>query len=153
VEFRGSKKAIVLAKVHDLVYLVKENDEWVNAEPEDQDRIRTVLKQSMIDKSDFFSTVAFMHPFKGKEMSAKIKNMKMNNKNNKGARIDQTPKPEIISKINSILGEEIYTVGIKDRVIGLAVILEILMRYKTDTGNVNMFFSPEKAILNGVVDA
>ena len=153
VEYRGSKKGIVLAKVHDLVYLVRENDEWVQAEPEDETRIRSVLKKSLVDKNDFFPIIAFMHPFKGKEMSVKIKTMNLNNRNNKGARIDQTAKPEIISKINSVVGKEIYTVGIKDKAIGLAAILEILMRYKTDKGEAVMFFSPENALMNGIVEA
>jgi hypothetical protein len=152
MDYRGSKKAMVLTKVHELVYLIKENEEWINAEPEDEDNIRSMLRKNTIPVSDFFPIVAFVHPFKGKEMSVKIKTMNLNNRNNKGARIDQASKPEIISKINSVLGKEIYNVGIKDRAIGLAVILEILMRYKTDHKEAIMFFSPEQTILNGVVD-
>jgi len=153
VEYRGSKKAIVLAKVHELVYLVRGNEKWVHAEPEDEQRIRSVLKTKLVDKNTFFPIIAFMHPFKGKEMSVKIKTINLNNRNNKGARIDQTAKPEIISKINSVLGKEMYTVGIKDRAIGLAVILEMLMRYKTDKKEGVMFFSPEDTLLNGVIEA
>jgi hypothetical protein len=152
MDYRGSKKAMVLTKVHELVYLIKENEEWINAEPEDEDTIRSMLRKNTIPVSEFFPIVAFVHPFKGKEMSVKIKTMNLNNRNNKGARIDQASKPEIISKINSVLGKEIYNVGIKDRAIGLAVILEILMRYKTDHKEAVMFFSPEQTILNGVVD-
>lgn len=152
VEYSGSKKAIVLAKVHELIYLVRENEKWIQAEPEDEDRIRTILKKMKIEVSEFFPIIAFIHPFKGKEMSVKIKTMNLNNRNNKGARIDQTSKPEIISKINSVLGKEIYSVGIKERAIGLGAILEILMRYKTEQRETIMFFSPEETILNGVVD-
>lgn len=152
MDYRGSKKAMVLTKVHELVYLIKENEEWINAEPEDEDNIRSMLRKNTIPVSEFFPIVAFVDPFKGKEMSVKIKTINLNNRNNKGARIDQASKPEIISKINSVLGKEIYNVGIKDRAIGLAVILEILMRYKTDHKEAVMFFSPEQTILNGVID-
>jgi hypothetical protein len=152
IDYRGSKKAMVLTKVHELVYLIKENDTWINAEPEDEDNIRSILRKNTIPVSEFSPIVAFVHPFKGKEMSVKIKTINLNNRNNKGARIDQASKPEIISKLNSVLGKEIYNVGIKDRAIGLAVILEILMRYKTDSGEAVMFFSPEQTILNGVID-
>ena len=107
---------------------------------------------TLINKAYIFSIIGFMHPFKGKEMVFKVKTMTLN-KNNKGARIDQAAKPEVISKINAILGKEIYTIGIGEKSIGLGVILEMLMRYKTENGEANMFFSPENAILNGVIDA
>jgi len=35
---------------------------------------------------------------------------------------------------------------------GLAIILEMVMRYKTEKREANMFFSPEKTLLNRVVD-
>ena len=156
VNYIGSKQGIVLANIHQLEYLVYENGEWVNAEPEDKDRIRLVLKDSKVNVTE--PLIGFMHPFKGKEMVFKIKHM-MTNKNNKGARIDQAAKPEIISKINSILGKEVYNIISKDGVkkseeksIGLGGILEMLMRYKTEIGEANLFFSPESALLNKVVD-
>jgi hypothetical protein len=156
INYIGTKKSVVLANVHELEYLVYENGEWVNAEPEDKDRIWLVLKDSKVKVTE--PLIGFMHPFKGKEMVFKIKHM-TTNKNNKGARIDQAAKPEVIAKINSILGKEVYHVVSKDGVkkseeksIGLGGILEMLMRYKTETGEANLFFSPENALLNKVID-
>ena len=38
------------------------------------------------------------------------------------------------------------------RTIGLAVMIEIIMRYKTDTDGANMFFNPEQALVNRIVE-
>jgi hypothetical protein len=128
------------------------DDEWTVAEPEDEDRIRSLMKDSFIELGQFYPTIGFMHPFKRKEMVFKVKNMTLH-KNNKGARIDQAAKPEIVSKINAVVGKEMYTIDTNLRMYGLAIILEMVMRYKTEKREANMFFSPEKTLLNGVVDA
>jgi hypothetical protein len=77
-----------------------------------------------------------------------------NNKNNKGARADQAAKPELINKLNLVLGKEEYHDKSSElQRFGIVAMLEILMRYKTDNEGVNMFFSPENALLNGVIEA
>jgi hypothetical protein len=152
IQYNGSKIGIVLANVNELEYLVYKNDEWVNAEPEDKDHIREVMRNSKVNVTE--PLIGFMHPFKGNEIVFKVKHMTTTNKNNKGARIDQAAKPEIIAKINSILGKQVYDVTKKtnEKSIGLGAILEILMRYTTETGKANLFFSPENTILNNIID-
>jgi hypothetical protein len=81
------------------------------------------------------------------------------NKNNKGARADQAPKPDLVNKLNMVLEfeDDIYSMDNKGqmdnmRTIGLSVMIELIMRYKTDTEGANMFFNPELALVNKVVD-
>jgi hypothetical protein len=149
-------KGIALIDMDKMVYLVRSNESaeiWVEAEPEDEERIRKEMNRTLTDPSDFFSIVGFIHPFREKDMSFKIKNMlQRNNKNNKGARADQAAKPELINKLNLVAGKEEYTISMPLRAIGIAVMLEILMRYKTDNREAVMFFSPENTLLNRIID-
>jgi hypothetical protein len=150
-------RGITLVDMEKLVYLVQSNESpeiWTVAEYEDQERIRKILNSSIIDPSEFFPIIGFIHPFRGKEMSFKIKNMVQdNNKNNKGARADQAAKPELINKLNLVVGADAYNLSMPLRTFGISAMLEILMRYKTDNGEANMFFSPESTLLNRVIDA
>jgi len=149
----GHTNGIALIDMDKMAYLVQSNG-WVEAEPEDEERIRKEMNRSLIDPSDFFSIVGFIHPFRETHMmSFKIKNMlQRNNKNNKGARADQSAKPELINKLNLVGGKEQYNKSMRLRAIGIAVMLEILMRYKTDNEEAVMFFSPENTLLNRIID-
>jgi hypothetical protein len=153
-------RCIVLIDMENLVYLVQSNESpeiWSVAKHADEERIRKIMNTQIIDSSRFPPVIGFINEFKGKEMSFKIKNMvQNNNKNNKGARADQAAKPELINKLNLVLGEEEgkYDKSSKfPALFGIVAMLEILMRYKTDNEGVNMFFSPENALLNGVIEA
>jgi hypothetical protein len=87
-----------------------------------------------------------MHPFKGKDIVFKIKDM-MQKRNNKGAKCEDASKPVIAEKIGVILDEPgIY----KDTPIErpeLCVILEILMRWITEK---NELMQPKGPVLFSV---
>jgi superfamily II DNA or RNA helicase len=161
VEFPGNRRGIVLIDMKNLVYLVQSNESpeiWTVAKHVDEERIRDIMNTQKIDSSRFFPVIGFIHEFKGRnELCFKIKNMvQNNNKNNKGARADQASKQEIVTKLNLVLGEEEgkYDKSSKfPALFGIVAMLEILMRYKTDIGEANMFFSPENALLNNVIEA
>jgi len=156
-------RGIVLTKGKELVYLIKSVDntiDWVKAKSEDEERILSELKQSVIPLGTMFPLVGFIHLFNPNYgMSFKIKNMVpgKQNKNNKGARADQAPKPDLVNKLNMVLEfeEDAYkmnTTAADLRTIGISVMIEMIMRYKTDTEGANMFFNPELALVNRVVD-
>jgi superfamily II DNA or RNA helicase len=161
VEFPGNRRGIVLIDMKNLVYLVQSNESpeiWTVAKHVDEERIRDIMNTQKIDSSRVFPVIGFIHEFKGRnELCFKIKNMvQNNNKNNKGARADQASKQEIVTKLNLVLGEEEgkYDKSSKfPALFGIVAMLEILMRYKTDIGEANMFFSPENALLNNVIEA
>jgi hypothetical protein len=153
-------RGIALTRAKELVFLVEsvENpNEWVKARSEDEDRILSELKKSVVPVETMFPLVGFIHLFNPNiGMSFKIKNMApgKQNKNNKGARADQAPKPDLVNKLNMVLEyeEDAYNMGSSLRTIGIAVMIEMVMRYKTDTEGANMFFNPELALVNRVVD-
>lgn len=160
---------IALTKGKELVYLIKNIDEsndidkksiWVKAKAQDEIRILTELKKSLIPLESMFTLIGFIHLFNPNfGMSFKIKNMVpgKQNKNNKGARADQAPKPDLVNKLNMVLEyeEDAYkmnTTAAHLRTIGISVMIEMVMRYKTDTEGANMFFNPELALVNRIVD-
>ena len=151
---------IALVNNKELLFLVKNIDNpnsWIKARSEDEDRIMTELKQSIIPYETMFPLVGFIHLFNpAYGMSFKIKNMVpgKQNKNNKGARADQAAKPDLVNKINMVLEyeEDIFSLTTSVRTIGISVLLELFMRYKTDEEGANMFFSPELALVNKIID-
>jgi hypothetical protein len=154
-----STRGIALAKGKELICLVynEEENNWVNAKSEDEYRILTELKTSVVPLENMFPLVGFIHLFNPNYgMAFKLKNMvpEKQNKNNKGARADQAPKPDLVNKLNMVLEYEtdIYNMSSPLRTIGISVMLELIMRFKTDTEGANMFFNPELALVNKIVD-
>lgn len=153
-------RGIALVNNKELLFLVQnvENSEdWVKAKSEDENRIMTELKQYIVPYETMFPLVGFIHLFNpAYGMSFKIKNMVpgKQNKNNKGARADQAPKPDLVNKINMVLEyeENIFPLNTSLRTIGISVFLELLMRYKTDEEGANMFFNPELTFVNKIID-
>jgi len=155
-------RGIVLVNGLQLVYLIQsleESDIWEKARAEDEDRMLTEFKKQIISLDIMFPMIGFIHLFNPNiGMSFKIKNMVTGkqNKNNKGARADQAPKPDLVNKLNMVLEfeEDIYSMDKMDnmRTIGLSVMIEIIMRYKTDKDGANMFFNTELALVNRVID-
>jgi len=151
---------IALVNNKEILYLVENLESpnsWVKARSEDEDRIMTELKQSIVPYETMFPLVGFIHLFNpAYGMSFKIKNMVpgKQNKNNKGARADQAAKPDLVNKINMVLEyeEDIFALTTSVRTIGISVLLELFMRYKTDEEGANMFFTPELALVNRIVD-
>jgi superfamily II DNA or RNA helicase len=157
-------KGIVLADEKELVFLIQSLDDasiWEKAKSEDINRIQTELKKWVIPYETMFPLVGFIHLFNPNiGMVFKLKTMSMvkQNKNNKGARADQAPKPDLVNKLNMVLEfeEDEYAMNnantISLRTIGISVMIELIMRYKTEKEDANMFFSPEFALVNRIVD-
>jgi hypothetical protein len=158
-------RGIVLVNGLQLEYLIQsleESDIWEKARAEDEDRMLTEFKKQIISVDIMFPMIGFIHLFNPNTgMSFKIKNMVTGkqNKNNKGARADQAPKPDLVNKLNMVLEfeDDIYSMDNKGqmdnmRTIGISVMIELIMRYKTDTEGANMFFNPELALVNKVLD-
>jgi hypothetical protein len=88
--------------------------------------------------------VGFMHPFKEKEVVFKTKDLTQK-RNNKGAKCTDSSKPGIAIKLGIILGQpNMYTATQIERP-ELCVLLEILMRWRTETTGTVYFFGPERA--------
>ena len=90
--------------------------------------------------------------FKVKDLSQK--------RNNTGARIDDAGKEKIVKFLNIILGETKYTDENTENItqLGLCVILEMLMRQKTEnkglgilTPNKTYFLTPEQTAITEIV--
>ena len=73
-------------------------------------------------------------------------------KNNKGAYLQNEGKAEILKKFNSIVTNKTYTMTEVEELskIGLAVLLEIVMRHMNAQGQTKYVLTAEEAIFNGV---
>ena len=163
VQVRNTR-GIALVDGKMLKYLIQSIDDaslWETAQPEDEHRIDTELKKLVAEYDTMFPLVGFIHLFNPHNgMSFKIKTLGTikQNKNNKGARADQAPKPDLVNKLNMVLEfeEDQYAMNkettIRLRTIGIAVMLELIMRHKTEREGANMFFSPELALVNRITD-
>jgi len=163
VQVRNTR-GIALVDGKMLKYLIQSIDDaslWETAQPEDEHRIDTELKKLVAEYDTMFPLVGFVHLFNPHNgMSFKIKTLGTikQNKNNKGARADQAPKPDLVNKLNMVLEfvEDQYAMNkentIRLRTIGIAVMLELIMRHKTEREGANMFFSPELALVNRITD-
>jgi len=163
VQVRNTR-GIALVDGKMLKYLIQSIDDaslWETAQPEDEHRIDTELKKLVAEYDTMFPLVGFVHLFTPHNgMSFKIKTLGTikQNKNNKGARADQAPKPDLVNKLNMVLEfvEDQYAMNkentIRLRTIGIAVMLELIMRHKTEREGANMFFSPELALVNRITD-
>ena len=140
--------AIVLSSGEANHLYVKRNNVWSEAEYTDIELFKGERTKSLSVPLQRVNTteIGFMHPFKGKCVVFKIKDM-MQKRNNKGAKCEDASKPVIAEKIGIILEEPgIY----KDTAIErpeLCAMLEILMRWKTEknglVGGPVLFFGPE----------
>ena len=101
--------------------------------------------------------VGFMGLFKNTEMVFYVKNLK--SKRNIGARVDSAGKVKIIQLINDVEGRAVYSSENTKSIaqVGLCIILEMIMRYKTEQGQVPVpaqaldskvyYLLPEQAML------
>lgn len=86
--------------------------------------------------------VGFMHPFKEKEVVFKMKDLTQK-RNNTGAKCTDASKQAIASKIGVVLGQPSLYTATQIEKPELCVILEMLMRWKTESRGVYYFFGPE----------
>ena len=153
IENNEKQKAILLSNGEtNILYIENQDGKWKEAEYTDQESFKSSRKAKFIIPNERINKteIGFMSPFKGKELSFKIKDMTQK-RNNKGAKCEDASKPVIAEKIGIVLNEPgIYSeTGIEKP--DLCVILEILMRWITEKNNVEanngvvLFFGPEQA--------
>jgi hypothetical protein len=158
MEEKDGKRAIVLgAKTMNEIYIQheKEKSKWKLAEFSEVERFKSQFMKFLVDKNRIFSDIGFMHPFKGREVVFKIKNTQQK-RNNMGAKCEDASKTDIVNKLKNVMGTNIYDDSKIDKY-GLGVILEFVMRFKTEqnektTNGPLYFFNLEKTLLNNIPD-
>lgn len=114
-------------------------------------RFKDELNRFIIDKSRIFDQIGFMHVFKGDEVVFKIKDTTLK-RNNLGAKCEDAGKPAILKKLKIILGVDYYNDANIDKY-GLGVLLEFIMRFKTETSkSIVYFFNPEETLINKIAE-
>ena len=138
-------QSIVLADGEINRLFVLRNGDWSSAEHTDEKLFLDIRKTALtvplskINKTE----IGFISPFKGKELVFKTKDMTQK-RNNKGAKCTDSSKVAIANKIGGIMGEpDLYQSTDIERP-ELCVILEILMRWKTEATETTYFFGPEQ---------
>jgi hypothetical protein len=138
--------AIVLANGEENKMFVREEGRWKPSQYTDERTFAPVRSERlMVDSSKINRTeIGFMHPFKQKEVVFKTKDLTQK-RNNKGAKCTDSAKPMVASKIATILNHKsiVYMETPLERP-QLCVLLEILLRWLTDTQSNVYFFGPEK---------
>ena len=153
IENDENERAIILSNGEtNILYVENETGVWNEAEYTDKESFKLnrfnkfIIPKERINKTE----IGFMSPFKGKELSFKIKDMTQK-RNNKGAKCEDASKPVIAEKIGIILNERgIYSETSIEKP-DLCVILEILMRWITEQNKIEggngiiLFFGPEQS--------
>jgi len=125
---------------------------WEIAKQEDYNDLNNELikitKQYFPIDSRFNKIVGFMSTFKNTYMIFKVKNL--NQKNNKGARCDQTIKQNVIKLINEINDEELFDKNTELSRIELCIVQELMLRYLNIVENINFYVNPYHAALINV---
>jgi hypothetical protein len=145
-EFGETKTGVVLADGEvNRLFIKDEENQWVLAQFTDERlfegvrKARLVLPVEKINKTE----IGFMHPFKGKEIVFKTKDVTQK-RNNKGAKCTDSSKMMIAGKIAAIMGEPgLYKSTDIERP-ELCVLLELLLRWKTEATDTIYFFGPER---------
>jgi len=148
IEDMGEKRrAIVLAdgETNRLFLLPHGESAPVAAEYTDEQLFAAVRKErfvvpyTKINKTE----IGFMAPFKGKEVVFKTKDMTQK-RNNKGAKCTDSSKMVIANKIGQLMGQPTLYQSTNIERPELCVMLEMLMRWKTESSKTAFFFGPEK---------
>ena len=138
------KRAIVLADGAVNKMFVRETDKWIPSTFTDEQLFSDVKKNRFVIPYEKINRteIGFMHPFKEKEVVFKMKDLTQK-RNNTGAKCVDASKPSIASKIGSILqNPTIYTATQIEKP-ELCILLEIIMRWKTEARGIYYFFGPE----------
>jgi hypothetical protein len=122
---------------------------WTECEPTDVSKFSESISKLIIPISKLSDEVGFMSLFKNQDMYFYVKDM--HNARNLGARCDSAGKTRIIEFLNRLLKKPVYTQENTKTIsqTGLCVILEVLMRHKTEeSGNARFWYiTPEQAAL------
>ena len=140
------REAILLSNGSKNFLHVKGSEGWEPASYTDEQLFAPVRATTfVIPKERIHRTeVGFMHPFKEKEVVFKMKDLTQK-RNNTGAKCTDASKQAIASKIGIVLNKPtIYTATLIEKP-ELCVILEMMMRLKTESTGVYYFFGPEMA--------
>jgi hypothetical protein len=138
--------AIVLADGEANKMFVKEEGVWRPSQYTDEKTFGPIRKERLtVPIGEINPTeIGFMHPFKQKEVVFKTKDMRQK-RNNKGAKCTDSSKPLVAQKLATVLNHNsiIYSETSLERP-QLCVLLEMLMRWLTDTQRTVYFLGPEK---------
>jgi hypothetical protein len=145
VEDGESKTGIILADGPKNQLYVKEGELWRMAAFTDEKLFAPVRKEIlMIPPEKIHRTeIGFMHPFKDKEVVFKTKDLTQK-RNNTGAKCTDASKQSIAAKIGVVLGQLAMYTATQIEKPELCVLLEIIMRWKTESRNIYYFFGPER---------
>jgi hypothetical protein len=140
------REAILLANGSKNFLHVKGADGWAAASYTDEQLFAKLREaQFVIPKERIHRTeVGFMHPFKEKEVVFKMKDLTQK-RNNTGAKCTDASKQAIASKIGIVLEKPTLYTATQIEKPELCVILEMMMRWKTESTGVYYFFGPEMA--------
>ena len=140
------EEAILLANGSKNILYVKGDDGWAPASYTDEQLFAKLREERfVIPKERIHRTeVGFMHPFKEKEVVFKMKDLTQK-RNNTGAKCTDASKQAIASKIGIVLDKPTIYTATQIEKPELCVILEMMMRLKTESTGVYYFFGPEMA--------
>jgi len=142
-----SRTAVVLANGSANKMFVQGSDNvWKPATYTDEKTFAAIRKERLNVPFDRIhrTEIGFMHPFKEKEIVFKTKDLTQK-RNNKGAKCTDSSKRGISMKIGVVLGEPNIYMATQIERPELCVLLEILMRWRTESTDTVYFFGPEKA--------
>jgi len=140
------EEAILLANGSKNILYVKSEEGWQPATYTDEQMFATTRAATfVIPKERIHRTeVGFMHPFKDKDVVFKMKDLTQK-RNNTGAKCTDASKQAIASKIGIVIGKPTQYLATQIEKPELCVILEMMMRLKTESTGVYYFFGPEMA--------
>ena len=125
---------------------------WIEGQPEDTNIFSAEILKKIVPVKRLADRVGFMSLFKNTEMVFYVKDM--TKKRNIGAKADSAGKVRLIELINHIHGQNIYNHENTKTIsqVGLCIILEFLMRYKTEFAssggdNTVYYLLPEQAAI------
>ena len=146
---------------------VQDNEIWNELHATEYAQFKPSISHYISNVTSFNDIVGFMSIFKNNELVFKTKNLK-DKRNNTGAYCENAGKRDIITRLNTICGTNIYSeVEINKNIIingvnkpniifknGLCVMMEILMRHYDKTKHLEKrwFFNPEEALLNRIIE-
>jgi hypothetical protein len=134
------------------VFMIKGENEWLEAETEDLNDIAGGLEKYITEIQDYNKFVGFVSLFKKETFVFKVKNM--SDKKSKGARCDQSGKSDAWSLLNNILDDNIYNVAnVKGtNKLFFCSLQELYMRIFDieKKNNKKWFLTPGYALLNNI---
>jgi hypothetical protein len=130
---------------------------WTEAESEEIRMFAEsgALGKFIVNPASYPRMISFINLFKNREMVFKVKDTEQK-WGNKGARVDDAGKGDIIKIVNFLVGNNAYTEENTTTIlkIGLCVVLEMLARRKMEkkVDNKTWFLDPEQTVINKVTE-